>query len=135
MTILQQLRKQISQEVFDYQTLVTALSGYSSPRDRISRCLKKNEIIQLKRGLYVFHEDVRKAPLSLMYIANVLYGPSYISLDSALQYYSLIPERVFEITSVTPGRSRQYSNSFGNFSYRHIVLSSFSVGFDIIADR
>jgi len=71
------------------------------PRDKISDLLKKGTIIRVKKGLYVFGEDNRKKPYSKEILANLIYGPSYISLDYALQYHGLIPERVEAVTSVT----------------------------------
>lgn len=70
-----------------------------------------------------------------MYLANLLHGPSYVSLEYALHHYSLLPERVTEITSVTPVRSKRYQTPIGCFSYRHIPLSCFVSGMDIISDE
>ena len=53
-------------------------------------------------------------------IANRLVAGSYISLEMALSYYSLIPEHVAVITSVTTGRPGEWRNEFGRFLYRHI---------------
>ncbi len=91
--------------------------------------------IRKKKGLYIFGEELRKRPISKMYLANLLNGPSYVSLEYALHNYSLIPERVTEITSVTPGRSKTYQTPIGYFSYRHIPLSCFAPGMDIITDE
>jgi len=57
-------------------------------------------------------------------------GPSYISLDFALQYYGLIPERVEALTSVTTGRSRRFLTPVGLFTYRKIPLEAFRIGMD-----
>ena len=61
-----------------------------------------------------------------------MYGPSYISLDYALQHYGLIPERVEAVTSVTTGRSRRFSTPVGLFTYRMIPLEAFRIGMDRI---
>lgn len=53
-------------------------------------------------------------------IANHLRDPSYVSLESALSYWGLIPERVFEVSSVTLKTSKVYTNSVGRFSYQHV---------------
>lgn len=134
MTKITTLRKQISEDIFDYQTLMLQLGGYGSPRDRISRLIASGEIIRIKKGLYIFEEVYRRKPLSSMYLANILYGPSYVSLDYALSHYGLIPERVMEVTSVTPERSKGYQTPLGNFSYRHIPLKCFSSGMDLRVD-
>jgi hypothetical protein len=126
------IRNKISQEEFDYQTLMGALEGYARPRDKISDLLRKGIIIRVKKGLYVFGEAYRKAPYSKEILSNLMYGPSYISLEYALQYHGLIPERVEAITSVTTGRSRRFTSPLGLFIYRGIPLSAFRIGMDRI---
>jgi predicted transcriptional regulator of viral defense system len=61
-------------------------------------------------------------------IANHLMGPSYVSIDSALSYYGLIPEKVFEISCVTIKQSRKFSNATGNYHYIQLPLPYYSFG-------
>jgi hypothetical protein len=61
-------------------------------------------------------------------LANHLYGPSYVSLDAALSYWELIPEQVFEITSVTTRNTRQFVSAAGRFTYRHMPSPWYSFG-------
>lgn len=126
------LRKGIVQEEFDYQTLLKCLEGYARPRDKTSDLLKKGIIIRVKKGLYIFGEEFRKGPYSQEILANLMYGPSYISLEYALQYHGLIPERVEAVTSVTTGRSRRFASPVGLFTYRSIPLQAFRTGMDRI---
>jgi predicted transcriptional regulator of viral defense system len=130
--MIQTIRKQIPQEEFDYQTLLNCLKGYARPRDKISDLLRKGSIIRIKKGLYIFGDEYRRSPFSREILANLMYGPSYISLDYALHYYGLIPERVEAVTSVTTGRSRRFSTPVGLFTYRMIPLETFRVGMDRI---
>jgi predicted transcriptional regulator of viral defense system len=125
---MESLRKHISNEEFDYQTLLHGLSQYSRPRDKISSLLRNGVIIRVKKGIYIFGEDYRRRPFSREVLANLIYGPSYISLEYALHYFGLIPERVEAITSVTTGRSRKYSTPVGLFTYRMIPLVAFRFG-------
>ena len=111
------LRK-IGRDTFDYQTLLDALSDYSKPRDRITRLLASGAIVRVKKGLYCFGETFRRGPVVREHLANLIYGPSYVSLDYALGYHGLIPERVERVTSVTTRRSREFVTPFGVFSYR-----------------
>ncbi len=60
-----------------------------------------------------------------LWIANRIYQPSYISLESALSYYDLIPEAVYTITSLTSNKTISFDTSEGNYSYRHIKPSIF----------
>lgn len=132
MTNMEQLRKQIPGEEFDYQTLMDALAGYAAPRDRVSSLLRQGVIIRVKKGLYIFGDDIRRKPICRELLANLIYGPSYISLDYALQYHGLIPERVTALTSVTTGRSRLFDTPVGRFDYRMIPLHAFRTGMDMV---
>ncbi|MGE4268399.1 MAG: hypothetical protein AB7F25_13280 [Deferribacterales bacterium] len=128
----QNLRETIGQDIFDYQMLMNALKEYVSPRDKITRLLKSGEIIQLRKGLYIFHQAYRKQSLSREIIANMIYGPSYISFEYALSYYGIIPERVNVVTSAALGRTRSYDTPLGVFSYRMLPADVFSIGVDIV---
>jgi len=123
-----EIRRKIKVDVFDYQALMDALSGYRKPRDKITRFLAGGEIIRIKKGLYCFSEVFRREPIRREYLANLIYGPSYVSLEYALSIYGLIPERVETVTSVTCRRSRNFDTAFGRFSYRMLEISRYSTG-------
>lgn len=125
------LRKEIEQDVFDYNQLMSVLSGYSKPRDVVTALLRQDKIIRIRKGLYCFSEFWQKQSVPPEALANLVYGPSSISLDFALSYYGLIPEKVTTITSVTPGRSRVFETPAGRFSFVHIPQQSFSFGLTI----
>jgi len=90
----------LPQHPIDYSYLMDLLKSYQSPRDKISRMIMKKEIIPVKKGLYVLSPEFGK-PIDLKVVANLIYGPSYISLEYALSYWGLIPEKVEEVTSIT----------------------------------
>ena len=123
-----EIRRKIKVDVFDYQALMDALSGYRKPRDKITRFLAGGEIIRIKKGLYCFSKIFRREPIHREYLANLIYGPSYVSLEYALSIYGLIPERVETVTSVTCRRSRNFDTAFGRFSYRMLEISRYSTG-------
>ncbi len=127
-----ELRHQIPFEEFDYQILLDALRGYAHPRKKITALLRKGEIIRVKKGLYIFGEQHRRAPYCRELLANLIYGPSCVSLEYALQYHGLIPEQVETVTSVTCGRSRSFTTPVGQFSYRSIQLNAYRIGVDRI---
>ena len=127
------LRNRIRHEEFDYQTLLDALSDYDRPRDKITRLLRQGVIIRVKKGLYVFGEDYRRKSVSREVLASLIYGPSYISLEFALQFHGLIPEQVREVTSITTGRSRRFDTPVGVFSYRQVSMPVFRQGMDRVA--
>lgn len=104
---------------------VRQLSGASKTATRffLHRYSRKGgPIIKLKRGLYTF-KDVSPSDL---FIANKLYEPSYVSLGFALSYYGIIPETVYEITSVTTRTKREFQVLGKTFSYRQIRKEAFT---------
>jgi len=122
------IRAQIKTEIFDYQTLIDILKDLSSPRDKITDLLRQEIIIRVKKGLYVFAPKYRTHPYSKELLANLIHGPSYLSLDYALAYYGVIPERVEAVTSVTPNRSRRFNTPVGLFIYRQIPAAAYETG-------
>ncbi|MBB5347675.1 hypothetical protein HNQ81_001399 [Desulfoprunum benzoelyticum] len=113
---------------FSHGTLMLLLKGYRRPNDKIAEWLRRGDLVPLKRGLYVAGPPWRKGELSLPLVANRLYGPSCVSLDYALFWHGLIPERVYEVTSVCMRRSRVFDNALGRFSYLTAPQSLFPVG-------
>ena len=124
------LTKSIPYEEFDYQTLLDSVHGYAQPRMKISGMLAKGDIVRVKKGLYILGESLRRRPFCRELLANLIYGPSYVSLEYALHYHGLTPERVETVTSVTCGRSRTFDTPVGTFSYRMIPLGAFRTGMD-----
>lgn len=96
-----------------------------SLRNSISRWVQQGYLIRLKQGLYTLREKDRKAKCSSYYLANQIYSPSYVSLEYALQFYDMIPEGVFEISSITTKKTNHFKNSLGSFSYSHIKLEAY----------
>lgn len=124
------LRSRIDGEEFDYLALLSALEGYARPRDRITALLRQGEIIRVKKGIYVFGEGFRLRPFSPEVLANWLFGPSYVSLDSALWRHGLLPEPPEAVTSVTCGRPRRFATPVGLFVYRPLSLRAYRIGID-----
>jgi len=124
------LRQKIQNDIFDYVQLSDALSDFSNIRTKIGRLLASGEIIRIRKGLYTFPEYLRRSPLNPCVVANMIYGPSYVSCDYALSYYGMIPERVELITSITTGRQREFSTPIGCFSYRQRKAKDYSIGIE-----
>lgn len=122
------LRKLAGREEIDYQFLMSVLSHYASPRDKITRWLKSGDIIRVKKGLYVFGPSIAMEPYSLEVLANLIYGPSAISFTYALGYYGLIPEKVSVITSVTNQRVKKFSTPVGEFHYAYLSTKKYEIG-------
>lgn len=85
--------------------------------------LKKQDYIQsIKRGIYKLSDE----QIPDLYVANKLYEPSYVSLDFALSYYRIIPENVYEITSITPKTTRRFEALGKIYSYRRVKKAAFA---------
>lgn len=84
---------------------------------KISREIKKGNLIKLKNGLYETDENT---PGYLL--ATAIYGPSYLSFDYALFHYGLIPEKVVNYTCATLNKRKKkiFQNDFGTYIYRDI---------------
>lgn len=122
------IRSRIPTEIFDYQTLVDAAKELAYPRNKINDLLRQGVIVRVKKGLYVFGDRQRRHPYSKELLANLVYGPSYVSLDYALAHHGLIPERVEALTSVTTNRSRRFSTPVGLFLYRQVPGRAYETG-------
>lgn len=105
------------------------LKGVSDRRGRIARLLDSGELIALRRGLYATRRDID--PLCL---AASIYGPSYISFETALSWHGMIPESVIEILSATLKRPASFENAFGRFRYVGIPEAVYPVGIMRVAD-
>lgn len=88
---------------------------------QLSRFAKKNLLMQIKRGLYCFEPS----EVDELELANKLYQPSYISLETALNYYGLIPDIPQSLTSVTLTTTKTIKNQFGTFTYTKISAKLF----------
>jgi len=123
--------KTIETPYVDAQTLLALFANYSKPRERILRMVKNGELIRLKNGFYLIADKIKQGPNILVpyeQVANLLYGPSYVSLEWALSFYGMIPERVHTITSMTLGRNKEYQTPVGNFVYYRLSSDSYSIG-------
>lgn len=128
MGIIESLRKSIPWEEFDYQALSGALQNYARPRDKISDLLAKGIIVRVKKGLYIFGDSYRNKPYSREILANLIYGPSCVSLEYALYYHGLTPERSEAMTSVTTKRPKQFQTPIGLFLYKNVPEPGFHLG-------
>ena len=105
-------------------TLRSAFSHLHFPQNKLAALEKSGAIIRVKKNLYV----VAQGLISRELVANHLYGPSYLSLQSALAYYGMIPERVYSVLSMTLKRSKTYRTPLGEFSYQTVNASYFHLG-------
>ena len=96
---------------------------YKSPEKSLENWVKTGALIRLKRGLYAFSENFNKIPA-----AGSIHGPSYISFETALSVYGMIPERVKTIMSVVDGRPKVQNTPVGRYEYYSQSRPLYSVG-------
>ncbi len=112
------------------QNLIPLLSDYTNPHDLIARMVKKGELIRLKNGFFVIAEKIADSPVPYEQIANLLYGPSYLSFEWALSYYGFIPEGVYVITSTAATKSKSFKTPLGTFDYMYLSHNRYAIGID-----
>lgn len=92
----------------------------------VNRALKSNELLQVRRGLYVLAKKYRRHDIHPFVLAQQLLPGSYISAESALSFHGWIPEAVRSVLSVTSkGKSQVYQHDIlGKFEYRRMTVNS-----------
>ena len=120
--------KEYAEAPISRHLILGLLSHYQSPNDKISELLKGKELISIRRGLYITGPKLDLPTPEPFLIANHLRGPSYVSLESALSYWNMIPERAYEISSVTIKTSKKYKTPVGRFSYQQLKIPYYSYG-------
>ena len=113
---------------FRMQDLSSVFPDCVNLATKAKRLERDSEIIRLKKGLYVASTKVSRIELSPFLLANHIYGPSYVSMQTALRFYGLIPEAVYSVQSMTTGVARDYKNAIGTFTYIHIPADYYNVG-------
>ncbi|MDA0766717.1 MAG: hypothetical protein O3A92_07835 [Verrucomicrobia bacterium] len=115
--------------ILDMSYMRHVLAGIADRRGKIARLLETGELISLRRGLYASRRNLD--PLCL---AGSIYGPSYISFETALSWHGMIPEGVTEVVSATIKRAASFENDFGRFRYQPIPKAVYPVGILRVTD-
>lgn len=120
--------QEFNEQPITKQLLLDLLKGYKRPYDKISELVKQGILQLVKKGIYIPGPALKMAAPEPFLLANHLLGPSYVSMEAALAYWGWIPEKVFEISSMTIRNSRVYDTSAGRYSYTHLPLPYCSFG-------
>jgi hypothetical protein len=110
------------------QVILDVLKEYKRPYDKINELVKQGVLILVKRGMYIPGSKLKISKPEPFLLANHMYGPSYISLESSLSYWAFIPKRVYEISSMTMLSTKTFKTPVGRFSYFHLPLPYYSFG-------
>jgi hypothetical protein len=98
----------------------------------VHRASQAGEILRLKPGLFVLAPPYRKTEPHPFVLAASLHAPSHVSLESALAYHGLIPEAVYQVSSVTVARSREFTTPLGVFSFRRVPTRAPRAGVEAV---
>ena len=113
----------LGKTIFTHQDLV---AGFGVNKRAVEAFLSYNyrmgKIQRVRRGLYFFTGET----IDTFSLANVIYAPSYISLETALSFYGLIPEVVYSVTSITTRATREFVFNDINYSYQSIKIKAFT---------
>lgn len=116
--------------VFSVQDIRKQFPEFDSRR--LVEWQQKGYIIKVRRGFYCFKDQIAGESF-LYYAANKIYSPSYLSLESALSFYGLIPEAVFTATSITTRNTAHYETAIGSFDFKHFKPGLF-FGYKMMRD-
>ena len=108
--------------VFETGVLLAGKVDPNDVRKQLSRWVRAGRLYQLRRGLYALAPPFQKVKPHPFLIANRFVRGSYVSCQSALAYFGLIPEYVPVVTSVTAGRPGRWETPLGAYEFRHIKL-------------
>ncbi len=125
---LRDIIQQYAEGPLNRQLMLHLLKDYKRPNDKIHELIKSGELVQLRRGLFIAGAGLKIEKPSNFLLANHLRGPSYVSMETALSHWGLIPERVYEITSITLKSAALYQTSIGRFQYLHAGLPYYAFG-------
>lgn len=121
-----QIREQLPTDVFTDTEVATLVDGTPDRRyGLVKRAIANGDLIQLRRGVYCLGKIYQREPLDQFELAQKIYAPSYVSVESALSHHAWIPEAVYTITSVCLKRSTTFKTPVGNFSYVRVPKFNF----------
>lgn len=111
--------------------LLEILREYKRPNDKISELIKNGELVSLRRGLYVLGPKTDLPMPESFLIANHLRGPSYVSLETALSYWGFIPERTYEISSITVKPSKNITRQLVDLDISNFLHHTIHLVFEV----
>ncbi len=131
---IEEIRNKIAHDVFTDLELKNALPISANSRyGLVKRAIAQGNLIHICRGVYAFSKRYQRTPLSIYAVAQKIYRPSYVSLESALSHHGLIPEHVPTITSSCAKRSHEFQTPLATFSYSRIPWYNY-IGVDRIEE-
>ncbi|MDA1140682.1 MAG: type IV toxin-antitoxin system AbiEi family antitoxin domain-containing protein [Planctomycetota bacterium] len=94
----------------------------------LKRALAAGEVLRIHRGLYCLANRFLSNKPNPFVLAQRIYGPSYVSLESALSYHGWIPEATYAVTSTSFSRAREFDTPLGIFSFARVPQKTLFAG-------
>lgn len=122
--------------VFTQSDVAVSMDGTDFSRHGlIKRAIADGEILNIRRGLYCLAPEFQRQAISMYGLAEKVYGPSYISMETALCYHGWIPEAVYACTCASFGKSKEFNTPLGVFSYTRVPQHTFYLGVERCEDE
>lgn len=109
--------------VFETGLLLAGDVDLRDVRRQLSRWTQSGKVFQLRKGLYALAPPFQKVKPHPFLVANRMVRNSYVSCESALAHYGLIPEYAPTVVSVTPGRPGRWQTALGGFIFQHLKIN------------
>lgn len=131
--LTEQVIARLQKPFFSRTELNLWIEGSANRRDALlRRALAAGEVARIRRGLYMLGPPYQKQRPDPLALAQHIYGPSYISMESALSFHGWIPEAVYTVTSVSMNRSMVFETPAGRFEFVRVPQRAFYTGVERI---
>jgi len=121
--------------LFDETVVATCFPEASAAarRNLVHRATRAGEVQIVRRGLYVLAPPFRGKALDPVVLVPMIYGPSYVSFESALRFFGLIPDVVHSIGAATARRSRVFETPMGLYEYTSVPVRTLLAGVQTVS--
>lgn len=137
MRVLESVLRQFPRPYLTDAELEVLMKGTPDSRyGKVKRMLAQGRLKHIRRGLYCLTNElgyiIKPHPFEL---AQYIYGPSYISFESALSFHQLIPEAVYTVTCATSKRAKEFHTPLGIYNYVHLPEKDFYFAVDLMNEN
>jgi hypothetical protein len=102
--------------------------SYDACHSLVKRLTKEGTLVKIKNDLYLIKQSLRNELPDKFELAELIWGPSYVSFESALSHHEWIPEAVYTTSSACTKKGKNIETTIGLFSYEHIPVDAFCIG-------
>ena len=136
LNITEKIMEKVPRDVITEDVLMNLCEGSANSRyGVIKRAVAQGQLVHIKRGLYILAEKYQRRGPNLFELAQCIYGPSYISFESALAFHGCIPESVYAVTSACSYNAKEFHTPYGIFIYKRIPYPMLYLGVERIQSK